>query len=721
MKWPGMKRPALRSALGRFALLSLALASVASGASGGAGAQAPPAPAGFAYARTVAVPAAGWVRVPLDEAALRHAATAGHGVQVIGPEGEEVGGRVEPFLPPGERRPVRVLDVDEAPAGDGWVLLLDLGSSPPPHERLLFDFQRRVVAPAVQLEGSADARFWQPLASGGLFRLGESEGLQHIALSYPPNGLRYLRLTWPRDGGFPEVSRVEVETPAGPVLALPVTRPDCQPLGKAGTVCSLRLPAAGLTVRRLVLEVTGGGAGGSLGYRVGQARDQIWWREIEGVRLGGGDARTLHLTLGPAGVSGDLLRLELFGGAGRPVLAAARIEAAIPTVLFRAAAPGTYTLAYGGVTPAGSPDIAGTDPASADAEPADPDSAGSLPAQAAWLETGPERRLAPPVLPGSGPGEPLPAAGFRSSWRVRAPGAAGTGDLRGVVRLELPPEVYARVRPDLGDLRLAVGPEGRERQIPYLRWTPPDPVEVPLSAGPSGAPGSGPDSEQGSAAGTSRDLAARPLDRRADPAWTSGLVLDLPAAGLPLTQILVTLPPGPFQRPVSLNARAPGPNRPDRPLFLVYDNQPCTARPPLPCRAELPVEGSIRAAGAEWLAAPARLAVGFFDGDDPPLAGLAVEAFRHRDVLVFVWPDEAPAEPVVRLLAGAPGLAAPDYDLARLREGLLAQPWRPATLDPPGDTAPAAGGRSRRWLLLGTLALAAVALLFLLRRVLKEV
>jgi Protein of unknown function (DUF3999) len=711
-----MKRPAVLAALRCCALLSLALAS------GAAAAQAPPTPAGFAYARTVAVPAAGWVRVPLDEAALRHAATAGHGVQVIGPEGEEVGGHVEPFLPPGERRPVRVLDVDEAPSGAGWVLLLDLGPSPPPHERLLFDFERRVAAPAVQLEGSADAQSWQPLASGDLFRLGGSEDLQRTTLAYPRTGLRYLRLTWPRDGGFPEVSRVEVETPAGPVLALPVARPDCQPLGKAGTVCQLRLPAAGLTVRRLVLEVTGAGVGGTsgaLGYRLGQARDQIWWREVEGVRLGGGeDARTLHLTLGPAGINGDLLRLELFGGAGRPVLAAARIEAAVPTVLFRAAAPGAYTLAYGGVTAAGSPSTASAataDPAGAD--PTDLDNAGSLPAQAAWLEPGPERRLEPPGLPGAGSGEPLPAAGFRSSWWVRAPlaaGTAGTGDSAGarVVRLELPPEVYTRVRPDLGDLRLAVGPKGRERQIPYLRWTPLEPAEVALAASPAGT---------GPAAGSSRDLAARPVDRRDDPSWTSGLTLELPAAGLPLTQLLVTLPPGPFQRPTGLHARAPGPNRPDRPLFLVYDNQACTARPPLPCRAEFPVEGNIRAVGAAWLAAPARLAVTFLDGDDPPLAGLAVEAFRRRDVLVFAWPDEAAADEPVRLLAGAPDLTAPDYDLAALREGLLAQPWRPATLDPAGEIAAAGAGRSRRWLLLGTLALAAVALLFLLRRVLKEV
>ena len=375
---------------------------------------APPSPAGFAYARTVEVATTGWVRVPLDAAALRHGAADGSTLQVIGPEGEEIDRRVEAYQPPGERRPARVLGVEESPAGEGWVLLLDLGPSPPAHEQLLFDFDRRVAAPAVQLEGSADGQAWEPLASGGLFRLGEAEGLQRTALTYPRTSLRYLRLTWPREGGFPEVSRVEVEIPSGPVLTLPVERPDCRPLGRAGTACRLPL-SAGLAAQRLVLEVAGSGA---LGYRVDQARDGAWWREIEGVRLvgagsDGAGARTLHLTLGPAGVAGDLLRLELFGDGARPVLTAARLEAAVPTVLFRAAAPGTYTLAYGGVP---------VPPGPADAPQAGlggSEQAGGSPGQAAWREAGPERQLPPPDLPGSGPGEPLPDVRFLASWPAR--------------------------------------------------------------------------------------------------------------------------------------------------------------------------------------------------------------------------------------------------------------------------------------------------------------
>ena len=178
----------------------------------------------------------------------------------------------------------------------------------------------------------------------------------------------------------------------------------------------------------------------------------------------------------------------------------------------------------------------------------------------------------------------------------------------------------------------------------------------------------------------------------------------------------MTLPPGPVGRPVGLQVRA---GRAGTPELQVsgYQNQPCAARPPLPCRAEFSVAGNARAAGDRWLAEPARLEVLFFDGDDPPLSGVAVEAFRRRDALVFVWPEGA-AE--VRLLAGAPELAAPSYQLARLRDGLLVQPWRPAALDAV-SAAPADGGRTGRWLLLGTLALAAVALVALLRRVLKEV
>jgi hypothetical protein len=111
-----------------------------------------------------------------------------------------------------------------------------------------------------------------------------------------------------------------------------------------------------------------------------------------------------------------------------------------------------------------------------------------------------------------------------------------------------------------------------------------------------------------------------------------------------------------------------------------------------------------------------RLAIAFDDGDNPPLAGVALSLWRRRDVLLFVWPAAGP----VRLLAGAPELPTPVYDLAVLGEPLLARDWQPVELDLAGG---APGSEARwwgRWIMPATLLLATVFLLLLLRRILSE-
>ncbi len=128
-------------------------------------------------------------------------------------------------------------------------------------------------------------------------------------------------------------------------------------------------------------------------------------------------------------------------------------------MLFYAAAPGRYTLSYGGVP---SP---GTGAAQPDAKSV---AAG---VEAAWIVPGPEEEARTAPLPAAAaPGATLAREGFRAAWAVTAGGAAA-GDL---VRLALPDAVYAQARADLGDLRLVAG----NRQIPYVLWTPPDPVPV---------------------------------------------------------------------------------------------------------------------------------------------------------------------------------------------------------------------------------------------------
>ena len=80
----------------RFGLLALALGLAA----GSAGAEVQ----GFHDVRDVVVPAAGWVRVPLDLAAVRHMAPGGADLHVFSRTGGEVPLRIEP-APPRKREP----------------------------------------------------------------------------------------------------------------------------------------------------------------------------------------------------------------------------------------------------------------------------------------------------------------------------------------------------------------------------------------------------------------------------------------------------------------------------------------------------------------------------------------------------------------------------------------------------------------------------------------
>jgi hypothetical protein len=133
----------------------------------------------------------------------------------------------------------------------------------------------------------------------------------------------------------------------------------------------------------------------------------------------------------------------------------------------------------------------------------------------------------------------------------------------------------------------------------------------------------------------------------------------------------------------------------------------CSPQPPLPCRAWLDLPGG---------RAPELLTVRFADGDDPPLAGVDLALWRRRDVLLFAWPEDGP----VSLLAGASGLAAPDYDLESMGDLLLARAGRTAELDLAGRLAAEEAAWWSRWLMPAALGLAGLFLLFLLRRILAE-
>jgi hypothetical protein len=496
--------------------------------------------------------------------------------------------------------------------------------------------------------------------------------LRHLASGSSPGG--DLRVLAP--SGLPVPSRVAPSLPGGaaekegtegaPEASLTVTsrEADCSHPAAAETVCRLVLPAAGQVIGRLTFDLEGRG---DIGYRVYEPRDSRWRLLAEGVWPAGPAGAERALTLPPDPVTGDVLRLELYGGGGAgPALRSFRTELAAETVLFYAEQPGSYTLAYGGggvgAAPRGRP---------AQRSAATPESPGMV----AWLSPGAEEEHPPPGLPAAAvePGNPLGEVRFAISWKLAAPEARpGT-----LVRLEVPPEVYGPARADLADLRLAVG----DRQIPYLRWTPPAPTLVRET----------------------RVEPQRVLARR-DQGGLSRVDLALPQTGLPLTQLLLSAPPLPLARGLSVRyvePARPGVEAGER--LAAREVWECSPRPPLPCRVLLPLTGR----------APRLLALRFEDRDNPPLGSLDLSLWRRSDVLVFVWPEHGE----VHLLAGARNLKAPDYDLAALGDQLLAFPWRPAELAPSEAATPAP--RWARWVMPATLALAALLLLVLLRRAIK--
>ena len=287
-------------------------------------------------------------------------------------------------------------------------------------------------------------------------------------------------------------------------------------------------------------------------------------------------------------------------------------------------------------------------------------------------------------------GPPLPAAlggqlgrtRFAASWSIAAP-SVKPGDL---VRLELPDAVYGAAREDLGDLRVAVG----GRQIPFFRWTPSVPARA---AGVSMRPG-----ETGTAG-------------------ESQVVVSLPVAGLPLTEIHLTAPPLPLRRPVQLRYLAPDRfSEPETREPAVWETWECVPEAPLPCRERLPLSNRLSTREAR---APRLLAVRFDDADNPPLPAVDATVWRRRDVLLFVWPESEDELPV-RLLAGSRELEAPSYDFASLGEVLLGYPWRPAEVDLAGAAAAAEPPWWNRWVMPMALAVATACLLLLLRRILSE-
>lgn len=619
------------------------------------------------FTRPVPVTAPGWTRLRLDAATRALMQPDARDLRVR----DAVGAEVPFWLQTDESVDVpavlgaQLTDVVET--AEGWTIAINLGPDVPAHQRLRFAFAPRGIAPRVRLESSPDGLGWSELATVNLFRLGESQNLQQTEIPYAPTTDRYLRLAWPKAAGLPDLREVSAE----PAPAASAQTTDL-PLGIERTAAGpgfaeyrLALPGPGVVPDSLQLTWTGAG---SAGYRVQRAVGGSWQTLAEGALRPDGDTVPLASTSAALdGAASDALRLELRpGGESVPDLGAASARIRVPWVLFYAATPGPHSLEYGAVGLA---------------QPAAP---GALPvalSDAVEVPLGAAVEVPPPPLPASltAPGAALDAAEFKVGWPVAAAGAA-PGDL---VRLAVPDAVYDVADGSLADLRLLAG----GKRVPHVLRPLAEPVSVTTRLG----------------------LAPQPMPT----AGQSHLLVQLsPYKNLPVGLVELAAPATPFQRGVTAGflQGAAGPELPRR-----YDLAPlgaatwdCPGVSVQPCRL------AFTAAGSEsgWLL------VAFEDGENAPLPAVDLRAWRQGHELLFPWPGGT-----VSLLAGQPGLGAPQYDLAAVADQLAVYPTHEARLL---TTAPAApppsapvDGPAAEWLLLLAIAAAGLVLLAVLARVLR--
>jgi hypothetical protein len=264
------------------------------------------------------------------------------------------------------------------------------------------------------------------------------------------------------------------------------------------------------------------------------------------------------------------------------------------------------------------------------------------------------------------PGPELAGRSFGAERDVLAAEQAPLGGLEGthLVRVPLDPEILSATRDDVGDLRVL---DARGRQLPYL-------------LGPSGA--------------------LRTLDgvteNREERGTQSVVHVSLGRGGMPVQSVLIRSPRGDFSREVSLRA-ASGHG-------LTWWQQTWTGASEGSSRLVVPLRRKM----------PERFSVVIENGDNPPLPLDSVEVtWKRWDLWTVI-----PAEGGVRVRYGSEDLTAPSYDIARLREYVLAQPAEAATLGQE-RTLDRAAGPTHKTLVAGAIALLAVTMLVLVTRVVR--
>lgn len=251
---------------------------------------------------------------------------------------------------------------------------------------------------------------------------------------------------------------------------------------------------------------------------------------------------------------------------------------------------------------------------------------------------------------------PGPVANLRRLRWVRAVEGAP-----GWVRVPLDAHVLAHARAGLADLRV-VDAEGR--LLPYLLEPEGELAEVALG----------------------------PIERTEDGS-RSHLAVSVPDPDLPLDTVLLTTPATRFERTVEILRDRGRATETLRVVPWVGDDVGST----------LAVEVG-QAVGN-------RLLVRLENGDDPPLPVEAVRATRGSWALRVRLPEGG-----ARLAYGGPGVEAPSFDLALLRDEVLRMPVGEGRLGEPEEAGRDALGAGERAVVLGAVGLLALGLVGLALR-----
>jgi uncharacterized protein DUF3999 len=518
----------------------------------------------------------------------------------------------------------------------------------------------------VRLEGSGDRQHWTLLSDATLFDLPDDK-LRRTEIDFVAGEFRYLRFTWDdrssaRIVAMPTVSaRVHRSgAPPPPIrAALPFVKRPSEP-GKSRF--HIPLPGPHLPLTGIEVEVESGNV-----YRQAAITEPRFANgEVVPVPVGSGGLKRAErngavaseMTVPVAGIEGRELDLAVDDGSNPPLVVSRLIGvfAPQPWIYFESPAGGTLVARYGD----------GREPAPRyDLEAKRKDVQQAPVEHAVWLTTPAEDRTMKGEVPKLPKGAPIDASAFKISRPIPA------GE-PGMVVLALDADVLARSN-EMADLRIV---DRNGDQIPYVLERKDEPLSIALHVPPAATRGK-----------TSVYDFALPFDT-------------LPSG----TKLVLRTNERVFQRTVSVSA--PADERRNRePLVLSTASwsatEPDLAPPTLTFDPPLAGMRSI--------------VVTVDEGDNARLPIAGAELLLPSFAIRFPHPGGD-----LRLLYGNPSAEHPRYDLELLASRLRAEPAREVALAP-AETPRAAESSSRdRMFFWGAIAVAVIALLAILGRLLKH-